>query len=205
MYIRIGSLCSILCWSIFGSNHSSLRLERCTAVLITLQRWEFGLCPEATPVLSWLCACSCCPVWRLTFAPVWGPERSGAGYRQGSIHLYLISLPVPAVKKHPHSMKLPPPCFTVGWHWSTDVQLLVQSLFHRTILQVPFGKLQAGCHVPHKPDWWSAAEMLVQSNARVTIWFLDTSLTKALLSQSLRCWNKYGKSEALWILSRHTM
>lgn len=114
MYIRIGSLCSILCWSIFGSNHSSLRLERCTAVLITLQRWEFGLCPEATPVLSWLCACSCCPVWRLTFAPVWGPERSGAGYRQGSIHLYLISLPVPAVKKHPHSMKLPPPCFTVG-------------------------------------------------------------------------------------------
>lgn len=43
MYRRIGSLCSILCWSIFGSNHSSLRLERCTAVLITLQRWEFGL------------------------------------------------------------------------------------------------------------------------------------------------------------------
>ena len=26
----------------------------------------------------------------------------------------LISLPVPASEKHPHSMMLPPPCFTVG-------------------------------------------------------------------------------------------
>ena len=28
--------------------------------------------------------------------------------------LILTSLPVPAAKKHPHSMMLPPPCFTVG-------------------------------------------------------------------------------------------
>ena len=26
----------------------------------------------------------------------------------------LTSLPVPAAEKHPHSMMLPPPCFTVG-------------------------------------------------------------------------------------------
>ena len=28
--------------------------------------------------------------------------------------LILTSLPVPATEKHPHSMMLPPPCFTVG-------------------------------------------------------------------------------------------
>ena len=65
---------------------------------------------------------------------------------------------------------------------------------------MPFGKLQAGCHVPlyHKRcDWWSAAEMVVLlegspisteelwSSVRVTIGFLVTSLTKALLPQML--------------------
>ena len=33
----------------------------------------------------------------------------------GRIHLSLAtSRPVPAAEKHPHSMMLPPPCFTVG-------------------------------------------------------------------------------------------
>ncbi|KAK3535147.1 hypothetical protein QTP70_004801 [Hemibagrus guttatus] len=70
------------------------------------------------------------------------------------------------------------------------------------VLQVPFGKLQADCHVPfteewlppgHRPDWWSTAEMVVLledsplstekhwSSFRVTIGFLVTSQTKALL------------------------
>ena len=70
---------------------------------------------------------------------------------------------------------------------------------------MPFGKLQVGCHVPlieewlpsgHStinPNWWSAAEMVVllegspisteehYSSVTVTIGFLVTSLTKALL------------------------
>ena len=77
---------------------------------------------KATPALSWLCAQGRCPVGRWTFAPVWGPERSGAGL-SSRISLYFVpfifpsiltSLPVPAAEKHPHSMMLPPPCFTVG-------------------------------------------------------------------------------------------
>ena len=72
---------------------------------------------------------------------------------------------------------------------------------------MPFGKLQAGCHVPfieewlqsgHSTiDWWSAAELAVLlegfpvsteelwSSLRVTIRFLVTSLTKALLPRLL--------------------
>ena len=78
-------------------------------------------CPEATPALSLLCAYGRCPIGRWTFAPVWGPELSGAGFNQGSICTLrrssfpsiLTSLPVPAAEKHPHRMMLPPPCFTV--------------------------------------------------------------------------------------------
>ena len=52
--------------------------------------------------------------------------------------------------------------------------------------------------LPYRPDWWSAAEMVVLlegsplsteqcwSSVRVTIGFLVTSLTKALLPRSLR-------------------
>ena len=49
-----------------------------------------------------------------------GPEHSGASYH-GPLYfapfifsLILTSLPVPATEKQPHSMMLPPPCFTVG-------------------------------------------------------------------------------------------
>ena len=50
-------------------------------------------CPKATPAVSWLCALGRCPVGWWTFAPVWGPERSGLGFHQGSlstfVHFYL--------------------------------------------------------------------------------------------------------------------
>jgi hypothetical protein len=50
----------------------------------------------------------------------------------------LNSLPVPASEKHPHSMMLPPPCFTLGMcqassrrdGWHSDQ--IVQSWFHQT-------------------------------------------------------------------------
>ena len=65
-------------------------------------------------------------------------ERSGAGFHQGPLYFALLifpsipnSLPVNAAEKHPHSMMLPPPRFTVG--------------------MVPFGRLQVGCHVPFTP------------------------------------------------------
>ena len=57
-----------------------------------------------------------------TFASVRGPERSGAGFHQGSLctllrtsfpRFWLVSQSLLA-EKHPHSMMLPPPCFTVG-------------------------------------------------------------------------------------------
>jgi len=70
------------------------------------------------------------------------------------------------------------------------------------VLQVPFGLLlRSGFRLatlPYRPDWWSAAEIVVLlegsplsteqcwSTVRVTIRFLVTSLTKALLPRLLR-------------------
>ncbi len=72
------------------------------------------------------------------------------------------SRPVPAAEKHPHSMMLPPPCFTVGtvldrW-WAVPGFLHTYRLELRPksyilvssdqrILQVFFSKLHAGFHV----------------------------------------------------------
>ena len=103
-------------------------------------------CPEATPALSWLCAYDRCSVGKWTFAPVWGPECSGAGFHQGSLYFapfifpsIMTSLPVPATEKHPHSMMLPP---QLWWqhHWCQVSSRCdawhsgqrVQSLFHQT-------------------------------------------------------------------------
>ena len=71
------------------------------------------------------------------------------------------------------------------------------------VFQVPFGKLQAGCQLPFteewlSSDWWNAAELVVLlegspisteellSSVRVTIGFLVTYLTKALLPRFVR-------------------
>ena len=51
---------------------------------------DIETCPEATPVLSWLCAYGHCPFGRWTFAPVWGPEHSGAGFHQGFLCTFSI-------------------------------------------------------------------------------------------------------------------
>lgn len=54
-----------------------------------------------------------------------------------------------------------------GWYWPGDEQNCVSHGL--SVLQVPFRKLQMGCHVPftkewlpsgtYRPDWWTAAEM----------------------------------------------
>ncbi len=108
--------------------------------------------------------------WKVNLRP---SLRSWALWRRFSsrISLYLAafifpsiatSRPVPAAEKHPHSMMLPPPCFTVGtvldrW-WAVPgflhtyrlelrpkSSILVSS--DQRILQVFFSKLHAGFHV----------------------------------------------------------
>ena len=119
----------------------------------------------------------------------------------------LTSLPVPAAEKHSHSMMLPPPCFTVGmvltWWWVVPSFLQTwhlaftpkSSLSHQTReFCFSWSESPSGAFWPY---WWIAAEMVVLlegsplsteegwSSDRVTIGFLVTSLTKALLPRSL--------------------
>ncbi len=147
---------------------------------------------SAWPYFVCLGSSSC---WKVNLRP---SLRSWALWRRFSsrISLYLAafifpsiatSRPVPAAEKHPHSMMLPPPCFTVGtvldrW-WAVPGFLHTYRLELRPksyilvssdqrILQVFFSKLHAGFHVScteerlpsgHsaiKPDWWRAAVMV---------------------------------------------
>lgn len=70
-----------------------------------------------------------CMIWIIgIIAPVSVHMLSGAGFLQGSFRNWLHSLflqpwpvpPIPAAKKPPHSMMLPPPRFTVGTLWAND-------------------------------------------------------------------------------------
>ena len=123
----------------------------------------------------------------------------------------MTSLKVNAAEKHPHSMMLPPPRFTVGMvqgflqihakvfylvfiRPETLVSHLRESLgvfFVNSKRAVMCLLLRRGfCLVTllYRPDWWSAAEMVVLlegspisteelwSSVRVTIGFLVTSL-----------------------------
>ena len=144
----------------------------------------------------------------------------------------MTSLPVPAAEKHPHSMMLPPPCFTVGmvlaWWWaapgflqtwclaftpkssifvSPDQRILFLMVWESFRCILANSRRAAMClllrsgfrvaTLSYRPDWWIAAEMVVLlegsplstkecwSSDRVTIGFLVTSLTKALLPRSL--------------------
>ena len=124
----------------------------------------------------------------------------------------LTSLPVPAVKKHPHSKMLPPPCFTVGMVQTWRIQAKEFNLsFIRPenlvshglrVLWVPFGKLQAGCHafywgvasfwslynkgmiggvLQRWLSFWKVLPSPQMNSVALSVWFLVTSLTKALL------------------------
>ncbi len=128
----------ILCHSSLQIFSSSVRLDGkrwWTAIFRSLQRCSIGFKSglwlghsRTVTELLWshsfviLAVClgslSC---WKVTFGPVWGPEHSGEGFRPGYPCTWDIifpsiatSRPVPAAEKHPHSMMLPPPCFTVG-------------------------------------------------------------------------------------------
>ena len=79
-------------------------------------------CSEVIPVLLWLSAWVSLSCWNINLHC---SQRSSALWSRLSsrICLYLApfivpsiltSLQVPAAEKHPHSMMLPPPCFTVG-------------------------------------------------------------------------------------------
>ena len=76
-------------------NHSSVALAVC---LGSFSCWNVNLCRSRKSFALWsrfssrICLCLA-PFIALSI---------------------LTSLPVPAVEKHPHSMMLPPPCFTVG-------------------------------------------------------------------------------------------
>ncbi len=118
---------------------SSIRLDgerRCTAIFRSLQRCSIGFksglwlghsrtftelsCSHSFVILA-VCLASL-PYWKVNLRP---SLRSRALWSRFSsrMSLYiaafifpsiLTSLPVPAAEKHPHSMMLPPPCFTVG-------------------------------------------------------------------------------------------
>ena len=104
---------------------------------------------------------------------------------------------------------LPPPCFTVGMvqcflHAKEfNVCFIRQRILSKYTYLLANSKWAVTCFLlrngfrlatlPRRPDWWSAAEMVVLlecshnsteelwSSVRVTIGFLVTSLTKALL------------------------
>ncbi len=196
----------ILCHSSLQILSSSVRLDGkrwWTAIFRSLQRCSIGFKSglwlghsRTVTELLWshsfviLAVClgslSC---WKVNLRP---SLRSWALWRRFSsrISLYLAafifpsiatSRPVPAAEKHPHSMMLPPPCFTVGtvldrW-WAVPgflhtyrlelrpkSSILVSS--DQRILQVFFSKLHAGFHV-------SCTEERLPSGQFKGVWILS--------------------------------
>ena len=125
------------------------------------------------------------------------------------------SIPVPPAEKHTHSMMLPPQCFTVGMVpgflqtssilvssdqrilflmvWESFWCLLANSMTKWVVMCLLQRSGFRLATLPWRPDWCSAAEMVVLlevspiftdelwSSVTVTITFLVTCLTKALL------------------------
>ena len=83
---------------------------------------DIEISPEATPALSWLCACGPCPIGRLNCHPSlrpwalwsWFSSRISLHFSPVIFPSILTSLPVPASEKYPLSLMLPTPCITVG-------------------------------------------------------------------------------------------
>ena len=73
----------------FPLNHSSVALAVC---LRSLSCWKLNLCPSLKSLEDW-------NRFPSRISPYLAPSTS---------------FPVPADEKHPYSMMLPPPCFTVG-------------------------------------------------------------------------------------------
>ena len=97
-------------WIFFDLNHSIVALAVC---LGSLSCWKVNLFPSLKSfAASHRFSCRIA----LYLAPSILPST-------------LTSFPVPAEEKHPHSMRLPPPCFTVGMVCSGWWAVL---LFHHT-------------------------------------------------------------------------
>lgn len=130
MHIIIQSLCSILCWYTFGSRYSLrlfeseatswahvfIRLDgKCTDLSRSLDSgWAIQghslRCPQDISLISWLCIY---PVVLLKDEPS-ALSRFSSRMSTFIFSSIMTSLPLPATEKHPHSMMLSPPCFTVG-------------------------------------------------------------------------------------------
>ncbi len=208
----------ILCHSSLQILSSSVRLDGkrwWTAIFRSLQRCSIGFKSglwlghsRTVTELLWshsfviLAVClgslSC---WKVNLRP---SLRSWALWRRFSsrISLYLAafifpsiatSRPVPAAEKHPHSMMLPPPCFTLlGLYWTGDEQCLVFLHTYRLelrpkssilvssdqrILQVFFSKLHAGFHVSCTEERLPSGHSAIKPRlvrAAVMVWLSTT-------------------------------
>ncbi len=111
----------ILCHSSLQILSTSVRLDGkrwWTAIFRSLQRCSIGF-KSGLILAVCLGSLSCWKVYLRPSLRSWGLWRRFSS----RISLYLAafifpsiatSRPVPAAEKHPHSMMLPPPCFTVG-------------------------------------------------------------------------------------------
>lgn len=98
-------------------------------------------CPEATCLISWLCAWGYCPAQRRTIAPVFQSALEQV-FIHCCIHRSLYLDP----QKHLLCMILQrDQCLA---HQTRELCFLVSER-----LQVAFGKLPAGCHVPFTNEW----------------------------------------------------
>ena len=141
---------------------------------------------KATSALSWLCALSC---WKVN---LWPSLRSWALWTRFSLRIFLhfglfnfsstlTNPPVSATEKHPYNMMLPPPCFTVGMFPPDMTLRILAKQFNLSFIR-PDNLVS---HQSESPLFDFLQTTRSVESARMTIGFLVTSLTKALLPQLL--------------------